>query len=139
MTTIADRYTPKQPDVFTDFMTNLDLHPLSDDIAKVKNEQAIKQSIRTLILTNVGERFFRPYLGSNVYKSLFEPLDGFVQNDIKTYIEDTINAYEPRAKVISVNVYDNQDDGNSITATIQFSIINTGQDAILNLILRRVR
>jgi phage baseplate assembly protein W len=139
MATLADRFTPKQPDVFTDFMTNLDLHPLSNDIAKIKNEQAIKQSIRSLILTNVGERFFKPLLGSNVYRSLFEPLDGFTKSNIKMYIEDTINAFEPRANLQAVNVYDNEDDGNSITVTIEFSIINTGQDATLNLILKRVR
>lgn len=138
MATISDKYTPKQREVYSDFLSNLDTHPFSSDVAKVKNEQAIKQSIRNLLLTNVGERFFRPYLGSNVYKSLFELIDNFVINDIKTHIENTINAYEKRADLISVNVVDNGD-GNSLTATIQFSIINTGDTATLNLILKRVR
>jgi phage baseplate assembly protein W len=139
MATVADRYTPKQKEIYSDFLSNLETHPLSNDIAKVKNEQSIKQSIRNLLLTNVGERFFRPYLGSNIYKSLFNFIDNFTMNDIKIYIEDTIKAYEPRAKLISVNVYDNNDNGNSVTATIQFSIINTGDNATLNLVLRRVR
>lgn len=138
MATISDKYTPKQREVYSDFLSNLDTHPFSNDIAKIKNEQSIKQSIRNLLLTNVGERFFRPYLGSNVYKSLFELIDNFVINDIKTHIENAINAYEPRAQLIAVNVEDNGD-GNSLTATIQFSIINTGDTATLNLILRRVR
>ena len=120
-------------------MTNFDLHPLSNDIARVRNEQAIKQSIRCLLLTNIGERFFKPLLGSNVYRSLFEPLDGFTKSNIKMYVEDTINAFEPRANLQAVNVYDNGDDGNSLTVTVEFSIINTGQDATLNLILKRVR
>ena len=139
MATLADRFVRKQPDVFTDFMTNFDLHPLSNDIARVRNEQAIKQSIRCLLLTNIGERFFKPLLGSNVYRSLFEPLDGFTKSNIKMYVEDTINAFEPRANLQAVNVYDNGDDGNSLTVTVEFSIINTGQDATLNLILKRVR
>ena len=139
MATIADRYTPKQKEIYSDFLSNLETHPLSNDIAKVKNEQSIKQSIRNLLLTNVGERFFRPYVGSNIYKSLFNFIDNFTMNDIKIYIQDTIKSYEPRAKLISVNVYDNNDTGNSVTATIQFSIINTGENATLNLVLRRVR
>ena len=139
MATIADRYTPKQKEIYSDFLSNLETHPLSNDIAKVKNEQSIKQSIRNLLLTNVGERFFRPYVGSNIYKSLFNFIDNFTMNDIKIYIQDTIKSYEPRAKLISVNVYDNNDNGNSVTATIQFSIINTGENATLNLVLRRVR
>ena len=139
MATIADRYTPKQKEIYSDFLSNLETHPLSNDIAKVKNEQSIKQSIRNLLLTNVGERFFRPYVGSNIYKSLFNFIDNFTMNDIKIYIQDTIKSYEPRAKLISVNVYDNNDSGNSVTATIQFSIINTGENATLNLVLRRVR
>ena len=139
MATIADIYTPKQKEIYSDFLSNLETHPLSNDIAKVKNEQSIKQSIRNLLLTNVGERFFRPYVGSNIYKSLFNFIDNFTMNDIKIYIQDTIKSYEPRAKLISVNVYDNNDNGNSVTATIQFSIINTGENATLNLVLRRVR
>jgi hypothetical protein len=139
MATIADNFKPKPLNLFSDFTNNLDLHPLSNDIATVKAEQAIKQSIKNLILTNVGERFFNPLLGSNVYRSLFEQLDGFTMNNIKMYVQDTIKAFEPRANLQAVTVVENGDGRNSVTVTIQFTIINTGQDSILNLILRRVR
>ena len=139
MATIADNFKPKPVNLFSDFTNNLDLHPLSNDIATVKEEQAIKQSIKNLILTNVGERFFNPLLGSNVYRSLFEQLDGFTMNNIKMYVQDTIKAFEPRANLQAVTVVENGDGRNSVTVTIQFTIINTGQDSILNLILRRVR
>ena len=139
MATIADNFKPKPVNLFSDFTNTLDLHPLSNDIATVKEEQAIKQSIKNLILTNVGERFFNPLLGSNVYRSLFEQLDGFTMNDIKMYVQDTIKAFEPRANLQAVTVVENGDGRNSVTVTIQFTIINTGQDSILNLILRRVR
>ena len=139
MATIADKFTPKPLEVYSDFLASFDTHPLSNDLAKIKNEQAIKQSIRNLVLTNEGERFFRPNLGSAVYKSLFEPLDGFSITNIQTHIENTIQKYEPRAKLISVIVRDVEGTGETAVATIQFSIINTGQVTDLNLILRRVR
>ena len=139
MATIADNVKQKQLNIFSDFMNNLDLHPLSNDIATVRNEQAIKQSISNLIRTNVGERFFNPLLGSNVYRSLFEQLDGFTLNNIKMYVQNTIKSFEPRADLQAVNVVENGNDGNSVVVTIEFTIINTGQNAILNLILRRVR
>jgi phage baseplate assembly protein W len=134
----ADRVTPKQPEVYSDFLSNLDLHPLSNDIAKVTNGESIKQSIRNLILTNFGERLFSPTVGSNVYKTLFENLDPFTLQNLQTYVEDTVTYQEPRARLLGVNVYGNEAE-NSVTITIAFSIINTGQTENLNLILKRVR
>jgi phage baseplate assembly protein W len=136
---IADRITTsKQPVLYSDFLNNLDVHPLSNDIASIKNTESIKQSIRNLLLTNFEERFFSPNIGSGVYRTLFEPLDDFSMDSLKLHIEDTIRQYEPRAKLIGVNVYPNEPE-NSVVATIAFSIINTGQTDTLNLILRRVR
>ena len=80
----------KQPILYSDFLGNLDLHPLSGDIATVTNGESLKQSIKNLILTNYGERPFNPNLGSNVYKMLFQPLDGFAIQDIKNYIRETV-------------------------------------------------
>lgn len=137
----ADRITPlsKQPEIYSDFLINFDRHPLSGDLAKVSNAEAIKQSIRNLLLTNYGERLFNPIIGSNVYKSLFEPLDGFTIQDIKQAITDTLYFHEKRIEVVAVEVNANPNDENSLTATIVFSIINTGSTETLNLVLRRVR
>lgn len=137
----ADKITPqsKQQELFSDFLINFDRHPLSGDLAKVSNAESIKQSIRNLLLTSYGERLFNPVIGSNVYNALFEPLDGFTIEDIKTYITDTIFFHEKRVQTISVNVAASPSDTNTLTATIEFAIINTGTTETLNLILRRVR
>jgi len=129
----------QQPSLYSDFLNNLDLHPLSGDIAKITNAEAIKQSIKNLVLTNYGERFFNPTLGSSLNKSLFEPIDGFTLNDMQSSIVNTITFHEPRANLIECVVSASTRDENSAVATIVFSIINTGETASLNLILRRVR
>jgi phage baseplate assembly protein W len=126
----------KQPELFSDFLGNLDLHPMSGDLARVVNEESIKQSIKNLILTNFGERLFNPTAGSNVYNTLFQPLDDFTVNDIKNYISETIKFNEPRANLISIDV---KYDDNTLKTAITFSIINTNTTSTLNLILRRVR
>ena len=131
--------TTKQPIVYSDFMNNLDLHPLSGDVAKVTNAESIKQSIRNLIIIGYGEKLFNPTIGSNVYQSLFEPIDGFTINDIQDHITDTIGFHEPRVNLLQVVVSPNPRDDNAVTATIAFNIINTGEIATLNLILTRVR
>ena len=137
----ADRITPlsKQPEIYSDFLINFDRHPLSGDLAKVSNAESIKQSMRNLLLTNFGERLFNPVIGSNVYESLFEPLDPFTLEDIKTHIKDTLYFHEKRVNVQSVQVTASERDNNTIIATIVFSIINTGVTETLNLVLRRVR
>lgn len=129
----------KQPIIYSDFVNNLALHPLSNDIARITNSEAVKQSIKNLVLTNYGEKLFNPEIGSNLSKSLFEPLDGFTLNDMQDHIVNTITFHEPRANLIEVRVSGDPNDENTAVATIVFSLINTNEVTTLNLILRRVR
>jgi len=129
----------KQPELFSDFLGNLDLHPLSNDIARVTNSEAVKQSIKNLILTNFGERPFRPNLGSNMWKMLFQPLDGFAIQDIKNYIKETVIFFEPRANLLDVSAAASPTDENKLVVSITFNLINTTNIDTLNLILQRVR
>lgn len=137
----ADKETiiKKQPIIYSDFVSNLLTHPLSGDIAKVTNEESIKQSIKNLLMINYGEKLFNPIIGSDVFKSLFEPLDGFTLNTIHDNIVDTIKYHETRVELIRVIVSSMENDENSIAVTIVFNIINTGVSTSVNLILGRVR
>jgi len=94
----ADLYTQtqKKQEYFSDFLTSFDKHPISDDTARVTNENAVSQSIKNLVLTNYGERLYNSEIGSNVYKSLFEPYSQFTADDIIRHISDTIKAKETR-------------------------------------------
>ena len=140
MTTRADRYTQldKIPDAFADFLVDLTPHPITKDVSRSRNDQAIRQSIRNLVLTNYGERFFQPNIGSSVNRSLFEPDDLFLENDIIESINRTITTNEPRVSLVNVSVVPTDQD-NSIRIDIAFYIINSMQLQSVDVILRRVR
>lgn len=140
MTTRADRFTQlqKTPDLFSDFLADLTPHPISKDIVRLRNEAAIKQSVKNLVLTNYGERPFQPNIGSSVNRSMFEPNDFILVDDITSSIRKTIETNEPRVTLLDVNVVSRPDE-NNIRINISFAIINTARVQNLDLILRRVR
>lgn len=140
MTTRAERFTQLQkiPDLFSDFMMDLTPHPITKDLIRLRNEQAIKQSVRNLVLTNYGERLFQPNIGSSVNRSLFEPNDFILEDDIESSVRRTIEFNEPRVQLLNVEVLTERDD-NNISINIVFAIINSTQTQSLEVILRRVR
>jgi phage baseplate assembly protein W len=140
MSTRADRYTQLQkiPDLFSDFLNDLTPHPITKDVTRGRNDQAVKQSIKNLVLTNFGERLFQPGIGCNVNRSLFEPNDGFLANDIEKSILDVIAYNEPRVVVSNVEVI-SSNQGDKLTINIVFSIINNPVPQNIDIILRRVR
>lgn len=130
--------TAKQQEYFSDFLSSFDKSPLSSDIARITNENSIKQSIRNLVLTNLGERLFNPNIGGDISRMLFEPYTGFTADDLKKDIINTIKQNELRANDISVNVIANEDQ-NRFTVNIFFYIINNPNQLSLELVLQRVR
>tara|TARA_B100000427_G_scaffold123713_1_gene102952 strand:+ start:1959 stop:2351 length:393 start_codon:yes stop_codon:yes gene_type:complete len=87
---------------FKDLSVTFKKHPVTDDVITVKDKAAITQSIKNLLLTNKGERLFQPQLGSNLQKSLFEPLDYGTAGMIKSQVKETIKRWEPRVIVEDV-------------------------------------
>lgn len=136
----ADLISPnrKTVDLFSDFLNDFSAHPISGDIARLRNETAIRQSIKNIILTNIGERPFQPTIGSNINRALFEPNDEIIANELLFHIETALNNHEPRATILSVSVV-NDREPNSVSINIVYSIINSHNPQNLNLILRRVR
>ena len=124
---------------FKDISMSFEANPLNNDLIGVKNDTAIARSIRNLVLTTPGERFFNPNLGSRVYESLFDNVDEISAASIKDEIEETIINYEPRVKLQSVKV--NPDyDNHTFDVTLIYDII--GIDALpqqLNFALQSTR
>ena len=124
---------------FKDISMSFEVNPINADIIGVKNETAISRSIRNLVLTTPGERFFNEDLGSGVSEVLFDTLDDISSAAIRDEIEQTIIRYEPRVKLIDVKVkpdYDNHE----FNVTITYDII--GIDALpqqLNFALQPTR
>ena len=107
---------------FKDISMSFQVNPLNNDVISIKNETAIARSIRNLIFTLPGERFFNQNLGSRVSQTLFENMDEISASVIKDEITNTINNYEPRVDLISVDVSPNYDN-NEFNVTINYYIV----------------
>jgi len=107
---------------FKDLSMTFQVNPLNYDLIALKNETAIARSIRNLVLTYPGERFFNENLGSKVSRSLFENIDDISASVIKDEIENTIENYEPRVELISVDVAPNYEN-NEFNVTITYRIV----------------
>tara|TARA_B100000287_G_C19984047_1_gene523696 strand:- start:75 stop:476 length:402 start_codon:yes stop_codon:yes gene_type:complete len=106
---------------FKDVSMSFQVNPITSDIIGVKNDTAIARSIRNLVLTTPGERFFNPDIGSGVSKVLFETIDEISSSVIRDEIEETIIRFEPRVKLEDVRVkpnYDNHEFDVTVTYTI---------------------
>lgn len=112
---------------FKDISMSFQVNPLTYDLIGIKNETAIARSVRNLVLTLPGERFFNQNLGSGVNKLLFENMDDLTAASIQDEIRTTINNYEPRVNLRSVEVNPDYDQ-NQFDITITYDII--GIDAL---------
>ena len=112
---------------------------VSKDISKVTDIQAVKRSIRNLVLTNHYEKPFHPEIGSGVRDMLFEPMTPITANILARKIEDVIVNFEPRAKLIGVRAQPNLD-RNEYEVTIEFYVVNTPTELVdLTVMLERLR
>lgn len=107
---------------FKDLSMSFQVNPLNYDLIAIKNETAIARSIRNLVFTLPGERFFNQNLGSRVSRVLFENMDEITASIIQTEIENTIKNYEPRVSLTGVDVSPNYDE-NEFNVTIRYNII----------------
>ena len=107
---------------FKDISMSFQSNPLNNDLIAIKNVNAIARSVRNIVLTTPGEKFFDPDFGSNVSKLLFENVDDITASQIQQEIEFSINNYEPRVKLLSIVV--NPDyDSNSFDTIITYEIV----------------
>jgi phage baseplate assembly protein W len=125
---------PNYSDLDLDFIA----HPTTGDVVKKTGEEAIKRSVRNLILTNFYDRPFRPSIGSNVQKLLFENANPLVVGFLKDAIEEVITNFEPRVKLVDLKV-DFDYDGNGYKVGLAFMIANKSDPIITTLFLERLR
>jgi len=123
---------------FSDLDLDFSAHPVTKDVVKKLNDNAIAGSIRNLLLTSHYERLFNPELGSNLKKMLFEPIDNITTSIIQGMILQTIKNYEPRVTiqdVIATPDYDND----RYDIKIVFFVNNTLEPIVVSFFLERVR
>ena len=95
---------------FKDINITFKKHPVTNDLVVSRDASAIKQAIVNLLLTNKGERAFKPEYGSDIRSFLFEPLDYATSAQIKGNIRSTIAKWEPRISIVSLICNPNMDD-----------------------------
>ena len=94
---------------FKDVSASFQVNPLTNDLIAIKNATAIARSLRNLVLTTPGERFFNENLGSQVNNLLFENVDDVTAMSVRQEIINVIENYEPRVKLLTVSVNANID------------------------------
>lgn len=123
---------------FTDMDLLFTAIPSTGDIAKKIDENAIKQAVSNLVKTNHFERPFHPEIGSQVTSLLFENYSPMLQAMLERAIINTIENFEPRVKLLQVQVQLNPDNV-SVFVSIYFKIINTESPLSVTLTLQRTR
>ena len=107
---------------FKDISMSFETNPLNDDLIALKNSTAIARSIRNIVFTQPGEKFFNPEFGSRVSESLFENVDEVSAIAIRDEIRSSIINYEPRVKLFDVRVNPNPD-ANEMNVTVKYEIV----------------
>ena len=123
---------------FRDLDLSFTIHPVKKDINTHVNEYAIINSVKNLILTNHYERPFRPELGSNIRKMLFEQVDSITAAQLEREIRDVIGNFEPRAQVSKVTATPKPDD-NAYDIKLEFFIVNSTSPITITFFLERIR
>ena len=107
---------------FKDISMSFQRNPLTNDLIALKNENAIARSVRNIVFTLPGEKFFNEDFGSRISKSLFENLDDISASIIRDEIENSIRNYEPRVELIDVSAVPDYDN-NTFNVTIIYRVI----------------
>ena len=107
---------------FKDISMSFETNPLNSDLIALKNTSAIARSLRNIVFTQPGEKFFQPEFGSRVTESLFDIADGVSASSIRDEIRSSIINYEPRVKLLDVTVIPNPRE-NEMNVTIEYEIV----------------
>lgn len=126
--------TRKIADLDFDFIP----HPVSGDIIPLKGADAIKRSLRNLMLTGQYERLFQPNLGANLKQLLFEPINPLTELSIQIAIKDVIKAFEPRVQIVKLQVVVDPDE-NGYNVSLVFAIDQLSDFATADFFLERLR
>ena len=107
---------------FKDISMSFESNPLNDDLVSLSDTTAIARSIRNIVFTSPGEKFFNPDFGSRISESLFENVDEVSALAIEDEIKSSIINFEPRVNLLNTVVVPNPDD-NEMNVTIEYEIV----------------
>lgn len=123
---------------YSDIDLSFEKNPATNDILKKKDANAVKESVKNLILTNYYERPYQPYIGTGIRDLLFQLNNNFMDMQLQKNIRMAIQNSEPRARIVNL-IVDNVVDQNSINVTLEFQVVTTRELVTLSLTLDRLR
>lgn len=124
--------------VFTDIDPSFTRNPKTGDLLILRDESAIKTSLRNLLSTAFGERLFQPTIGGSLRQLLFEPIDSITTIEIRDRILSTIINHEPRVSNVLVDVVALPDE-NQYTVTVEYAVVAVGRTDRISVVLERLR
>jgi Phage baseplate assembly protein W len=111
----------------------------NNDVNTITDVQAVKRSVRNLVLLNPYEKPFHPEISSGIRGMLFELMTPFVAAQLTKKVEDVINNFEPRARLVSVRSTPDYD-RNAYEVSVEFYVVNTPTELVdLTVMLERLR
>lgn len=123
---------------WSDLDLSLKIHPIRKDIIPLRDDAAIKNAVKNLLVSNFYERPFQDDLGANLRGLLYEPADVITEIELRDNIYDVLSKYEPRISVTSIGITD-LSDVNSYNVTVYFNIKEYDSADTVEIILRRLR
>ena len=124
--------------VYADLDLAFERHPIYNDVRPVKDIDAVKNSVKNLLLTNRGERPFQPNLGSGLFDLLFENSNPYTIQAVRSKIIDMLTSYEPRINQVKVSIQDLPED-NAIHVKVGFNITSIVDNEEVEFYLERLR
>ena len=107
---------------FRDFSLTFEKNAVTNDVLSLKNEAAIKESVKNIVLYNFYEKPFNPFFGGNIIGLLFENSTPTLELEVKNRISNSVELYEPRVTAVSVTVQF-EEDRNEMNCKIQYLIL----------------
>lgn len=123
---------------YIDISPSFTIHPISGDVAIIKDEDAVKQAIKNILWTNLREKPYKPKYGGNLRKYLFGKINFLEKEVLKQNITDLLKLYEPRIIDINVEVQTNSQN-QTVLIDLYYTIISIPERQELNVTLQRIR
>lgn len=121
---------------YKDLPLDFTAHPVTGDVRPIKNEVAIKNSLRNLLSTKKGSKPFFPSYGTNLQNHLFNNINAFTKRSIQKEIQDATRFYEPRVVIDNV-IVDDDKNGSGVQVQVFFTIKNMNTKESLTLTFTR--
>ena len=128
----------KKTTIFSDLDIGFVSHPITQQLTRKTNREAVRQSVKSLVLTDFYERPFKSDIGCGIRRYLFELFTPATKQSMQNAVREVITNHEPRAELIDVLV-EERPDLHAVTISIAFYIVNDPDPVVLDVILERVR